>query len=508
MWRGFPWSWKALAMRRVATALATVALASLPVVGGRGTAHAVSADPPDFDGDGVADLAIGAQGEGNGRGVVHVLYGSPFGPVGPGSIVFGQDTPGVPGTAAPLDFFGSILAFGDYDNDGFDDLAVGAWNDSVAGQQGAGSVTVFYGSASGLQLAGQLLTENAGNTPGVPLAFDAFGAALATGDFDGDGTDDLAVGVPYDDVGADIFVGAVRIYHGGPSGLGTSFVPNWYLERAPVAVGSRRFDLFGASLAALHDGSPRDGLAVGVPGRDTGGVVDGGAVLLLRRQGVALSPVELLTRKRPSGFAGLTLAAGDLNTDGITDLAVGSPLFDDGRGLVDLVYLSANRERVGALDTIDQDTSGVPGTRGSGDTFGYSLAIVPSADADTHLYVGVPGDDVGGIHDSGAVNVFRSQAADEPLPVATIVASPSQMDAGFGVQITALDGMGDGFADVAISAPGDTVNGVIAAGSVWYYDSNDGEPVTVALLRYNQDFPGVPGAPQRNDIFGSTLAFL
>ena len=69
----------------------------------------------DFNGDGAADLAIGAPGEGlgpgqAGAGVVHVLYGSTGGLTAAGSQLWSQDSPGVAGAPAFLDFFGQTLA--------------------------------------------------------------------------------------------------------------------------------------------------------------------------------------------------------------------------------------------------------------------------------------------------------------------------------------------------------------------------------------------------------------
>jgi hypothetical protein len=64
----------------------------------------------DFNGDGQADLAIGAPGENGSRGVVHVLYGAAGGLTAAGSQLWSQDSPGIAGTAEASDFFGAALA--------------------------------------------------------------------------------------------------------------------------------------------------------------------------------------------------------------------------------------------------------------------------------------------------------------------------------------------------------------------------------------------------------------
>ena len=100
------------------------------------------------------------------------------------------------------------LAVGDFDGDGFDDLAVGApWEDLVSRLTGnwildAGAVQVLYGSASGLAADRQKWYQELPDVLGGSERSDLFGAALAVGDFDGDGFADLAVGVPWENLGA------------------------------------------------------------------------------------------------------------------------------------------------------------------------------------------------------------------------------------------------------------------------------------------------------------------
>jgi hypothetical protein len=74
------------------------------------------------------------------------------------------------------DEFGSSLAAGDFNNDGFDDLAAGAPFEAVGSAGGAGAVSVIPGSAGGLTATGgQLFTQNSPGVPGVAEAFDQFG---------------------------------------------------------------------------------------------------------------------------------------------------------------------------------------------------------------------------------------------------------------------------------------------------------------------------------------------
>src|SRR5947199_351050 len=90
---------------------------------------------------------------------------------------------------------------GDFNGDGSADLAVGVPGEDVGGVNGAGAVNVLYGGTGGLSATGNQLWSQ--DSPGVldaPGVSEFFGQALAIGDLNGDGRDDLAVGVPYEDV--------------------------------------------------------------------------------------------------------------------------------------------------------------------------------------------------------------------------------------------------------------------------------------------------------------------
>src|SRR5579871_6792363 len=92
----------------------------------------------------------------------------------------------------------SGVAKGDFNGDGFADLAIGEPGATISGQASAGDVIILYGSSSGLTAAGKALFYEGPDRslPGTPTAGDQFGSALASGDFNGDGFSDLAIGVP------------------------------------------------------------------------------------------------------------------------------------------------------------------------------------------------------------------------------------------------------------------------------------------------------------------------
>ena len=246
-------------------------------------------------------------------------------------------------------------AVADFNGDGIDDLAVGVPAESLGGVVGAGVVDVIYGSESGLPDGGrQQLTQAS------PEHGDQFGAAVATGDFNGDSFTDLAVGVPGEDVGSVGDAGAVEVFYGGGGGL--PGVGDQLLRQgaAGMAGTAETGDQFGAALSSgLVDAGDEADLAVGAPGEDVGAVADAGAVHLVdgAAGGLLGSPNLLVTETTPEtgdGF-GSAVEVGDLSggggTAGPDDLAVGAPGENVG-AVVD----------AGAVSIIDaaEDGSGIP----------------------------------------------------------------------------------------------------------------------------------------------------
>lgn len=345
----------------------------------------------DFDNDGFDDLAIGVPGESlsdiqERAGVVYVLYGTDDGLDDAGAEFINQNTGTILDIPEEDDRFGSSLVAGDFDNDGFDDLAVGVPGESINTIVGAGGVNVIFGTTLGLTTAGnQFFSQNTTNIDDASEAGDAFGQSLAAGDFNGDGRDDLAIGVPYESVGTAIRAGAVNVLLGGLNGLAAAGDKLFTQSTIGIAETSELNDRMGFALAAGdfdHDGF--DDLAIGVPGESVGVRLGAGAVHLIYGSATNLGPARSqLWRQGTSGLKdtaeaddgfGESLCVGDFDGDAFDDLIVGAPFEDIGSknsaGAIQAIYGSAAGLDSARNQFISQDTANVESAAKPNELFG------------------------------------------------------------------------------------------------------------------------------------------
>jgi hypothetical protein len=491
------------------------------------------ADGFDFDGDRRADLAIGVPGEAvgdvDGAGAVNVVYGSNSGLTAAGNQIWHQDSDGVKGGAEELDGFGAALAGGDFDSDGFDDLAIGVSGESVDGSLQEGAVNVLYGSASGLSPAGDQLWHRA--SPGIPgdPGFDGefFGAALAAADFDGDGFEDLAIGIPQDEVGSAIETGSVQILYGSASGL-TATGNQLLTQDSPGIKGtSETSDFFGQALAAGHlDGDPIADLVIGVPREAVGGADDAGAVHVVfgSSSGLTGNGDQVWTEDNAIGGTpedvdhfGAAVATGDVNGDFRDDLLIGVPLQDVGSaadaGAVHVLLSGADGPVATGSLLLTQDTAGVHGVSEPGDTFGTALAAGDvDGDQRDDVAIGAPGEDVGAIDGAGAVSFLFGSFGGVTTGGDAIwhqdtdgVADEAEAGDAFGSALAFGTFDPSAFASLAIGVPNEGVGAATGAGAVDILDGAGDGLFGLGEIRH-QDRPNMHGVAEQPDQFGFAFA--
>jgi hypothetical protein len=223
----------------------------------------------DIDGDGFSDLVVGVPGEGvagvKRAGAVHVFFGSKLG-VSTRDRFVHRDSPGIRGELRQRARFGSALAVGAIDADGFGDLVVG-----VPGHRG-GQVAVIYGGAKGLTVRDDKLRYGRGGVPGTSNRGDAWGAAVASGDVDGDGLDDVVAGAPGDVVSGAAGAGSFVVILGDRDRLDPQTATRWHRASGGVAGAPAAGDGLGAALrVGDHDADGHGDVTAGVPQAAAGG---------------------------------------------------------------------------------------------------------------------------------------------------------------------------------------------------------------------------------------------
>ena len=526
-------------MRRIVVTSLTLALAGalLPAPAGAGTAFRSGPGTwADFNGDGHADLFAGAVfdvvGGNDFAGAANVIYGRRGGITPRGNQWWHQNRPGVKGAAASGDEFAWSIAGGDFDGDGRDDLAVGIYGETVNGVDGAGAVQVFYGSPRGLRAKGNQLWHQ--DRPGIAEKAepsDHFGMRVAAGDLDGDGRDELLVGVPYEQVNGMVGAGAVHVIRGGPNGLRSQGDQLWHQGRPGVNGDPGGNDFFGFELAVGDFGKgPGLDLAVGAPGEDTAGQNASGAVHLLYSGPDGLRPrgdrvFSLASPNVPGDpmlgdFFGMTMAAGNFGKGGRDDLAIGVIAADvggaNGAGVVVVLHGSGGGLRTQGVQVWHQDRPGIADAAETGDQFGWMLAAGDMGKSGhDDLAIGVPFEVLSGFGAAGAVHVvFGSKGGlrargdqywhqDRGGVKETVEASDF-----FGMYLMSGDfGRGPKM-DLAISAPGETLNGINFAGAVHVLYSKRNGPAKRGNQLWHQDRPRIKGAVSLGDHFGVLTRFI
>ena len=444
----------------------------------------------DFNNDDFADLAIGARFEGLGNrndrafaGVVHIIFGSSTGLIIENNDRITQNSGGGE-TAEGGDSFGEALAVGDFNNDEFDDLVISAVNESIDNIVSAGIIIVLPGSDNGpTGLGGQLFHQNSSGILGEAEFNDAFGRELAVGNFDGDAFDDVVIGNPQDDeVAAN--AGTVNVIYGSANGLTNAGDQLFHQNSPDIDDAAEANDLFGGALAVGDfDNDSFDDLAIGVSGENLLGVDSAGAVHILygsarpqrlngaRSLFLAQSLSEITESPKAGDEFGAALTTGDFNGDNFSDLAVGIPgesiNNDEDAGKVSIFFGSADGLVISGHQLISQGDIGIIDSPEANDNFGSTLSSGDyNGDGFDDLAIGTPNEDIQGLQNAGAINILYG--SDQGLSIQNnqffsqsnffVEQGGLEENDVFGNALASADFDNDGFDDLSIGSPGETIN--------------------------------------------------
>jgi len=421
----------------------------------------------------------------------------------------------------------------DFNGDGYQDLIVGVTGEDFSGLTNAGAVKVVYGNASGrLEYSNKkdYIHQGKYGEPGIQLygvaeANEYFGSELVTGDFNNDGYDDVAAGVPRESSGNKTHAGLINIIYGSADGLKQQGNHMLSLQSYKYGKYNGSYRNFGRSLAVGdYDGDGVDDLAANF----AGGYHDqkwvrGGTIILFgdatrglkysmssQKAHVVLEPWQYIPQY---GTFGSQMISGDFNNDGKSDLALGSPTDRVGgvrTGSVSIAY--------GVADWNDNPPSLLkiePVFKESNGHFGASLAVGNfNSGAGDELIIGQPGASTSGERESGNVLLVRFGYGDTPTQQlinqdkALIPGKSLPLDR-FGQTLTVADFNGDGKDDLAIGIPSKSKLSLWSHRQILDYGEiavlyNNGWTFYKGEI-WNQDSTGVAGGREKEDYFASSL---
>ncbi|MCH7838582.1 MAG: FG-GAP repeat protein [Chloroflexi bacterium] len=312
------------------------------------------------------------------------------------------------------------------------------------------ALAVGCGGGSDVPSATLLYTLDTPN----PQTLGEFGYALSLSDVDGDGKAEIAVGVPFEDVGDNPAQGRAYLFSGATGVLILTF------DNPEPDAG-----IFFAWTVAMGDvdGDGRAEIAVSATREDaSGGASQGRAHVFSGATGELLDTFD---NPNPEIYAqfGNSAAFGDYNGDGTADRALGDP-FGDVDGLVagEVLVLSSGRTDILTAPVPQADAE-----------FGYSAAMADiDGDGEAEVVVGARLEDVDGNVNQGRVYVFSGGTGELLYTLDTPNPEP---DAWFGAAVAMGDMDGDGWADIAVAARLEDVGDNETQGRVYVFSGATGE---------------------------------
>lgn len=394
----------------------------------------------DVNGDGFPDVIVGANQFGAGTGKAYIFHGSPQGIPSQAATSANTSIVGVPSGQ-----FGWSVALGDVNGDGYADAMVGA--------PGSGVDSVFIYHSSG---KGGIPNGAAPNSILSAGSIVFFGGAIAAGDINGDGFEDLVVG----SYGYSASTGRVDVFYSS----GTSGVPTGGFSSAKsTLIGSTLSGRFGISVATGDsNGDGFTDILVGADGISKSYVFHSGGTGGLLGQDLSSGGFAntLLIGETASQF-GISVSMGDVNADGFQDALIGARSYSGNQGRAYIFHSGGSS----GISNQDLSASGIANTILTGQAassfFGISVSL-GDANGDGFL------DALVGAYGVGQGNSFLFLSSGSSGIVSqnllgggsahTTFSGEAAGDQ-FGIFLNFVDANGDGCSDAAIGAYGYSAGG-------------------------------------------------
>ncbi|WP_161597046.1 FG-GAP-like repeat-containing protein [Dyadobacter flavalbus] len=427
----------------------------------------------DVNGDGYGDIIIGAPrfdsnvNQDVDEGAAFVFYGSA------GFGVNVQETPDITIQSNQNQAYmgNSVASAGDVNGDGFSDLIIGAYlYDNGSNDEGA--AFIYHGSAAGTSL--QATAKREGDQANAQT-----GSSVANaGDVNGDGYSDVIVGAPlYENAGL-VNAGAIFVYQGSATGIGS--VPAFTLK------GDQAYALLGNSVSGAGDvnGDGYGDVVVGARLYDQT-LADEGAVIIFYGSPSGLNAASrtmLYGNQLNASFGSSVAGSGDVNGDGYSDIIAAAPGFDNSPGNegAAFVYHGSSSGIETAFTTVLK--SDLPNTF-------IDLAVAPAGDVNGDAF----GDVIVGArnYNDGAAFVYHGSKAGID-PEYNVSLPGDQVGVAMGSSVSgAGDVNGDGFSDVVVGA----VNYNAGQGAAFvFHGSSDGINSTKAATLENAQAGSLMGS--------------